>query len=83
MLTINSIKNVKYTLNSQPSFTSGERSNYGVSYNPKPNFVERNFWTAFAGMIEEHFAFLNPKAAKRAESIEKGIEETKKLNKVA
>ena len=83
MLTISPVKNVKYTLNNQPSFLGGERTNYGVYSAPKPSIMETGLFTGFAGMIKETFEKLNPKAAKRAKSIEAGVEETKKLNKVA
>ena len=83
MLRINPIKNVQYTLNNTLTFKAGEQTNYGVFYSPKPGFMERSLLTGFAGMIQETFAKLNPKAATRAQSIEAGMTETKKLNKVA
>ena len=83
MLRINPIKNVNNTLNKTLTFKAGEQTNYGVFYSPKPGFMERSLLTGFAGMIQETFAKLNPKAASRAESIKSGITETRKLNKVA
>ncbi len=80
---INPVKNVIYTLNSQPTFKAGEQTNYGVKYIPKQGFMEEGILTGFAGMIKETFEKINPKAASRAKSIEAGITETKKLNKVA
>lgn len=83
MLRINPVKNVKYTLNNQPTFMAGEQTNYGVFYAPKQSMMETGLFTGFAGAIKEVFEKLNPKAASRAKSIEAGIQETRKFNKVA
>ena len=83
MLKINPVKNVKYTLNTM-SFKGGERTNYGIKSDvSEKNIVENGLLDGFAGFIKRSWAKLSPKVVSRAESIQSGLEETKKLNKVA
>ena len=78
MLRINPIKNVNYTLNNI-SFKAGVQTNFGIEApSPQSNMVEGGLVTGFVGTIVSSF----DKISSRAESIEKGIEETK-LNLMA
>ena len=83
MLKINPIKNVNNTLNTI-SFQSGKQTNYGVHVAPHgKSVVENSFLTGFSGVVEKTINKISEKVRSRAKSIEKGLEETKKLNKVA
>ena len=86
MLSINPIRNVNSTLNYTPSFKAGVQTNYGFEAEPSnQNMVEGGLFTGFAGIIEKALgSIFTPKVKQRAESIQKGLEDTKteKLNKV-
>ena len=78
MLRIDPIKNVNYTLNNI-SFKAGVQTNFGVEApSPENNMVEGGLLTGFVGTIVSSFSKINS----RAQSIEKGLEETK-LNLMA
>jgi hypothetical protein len=86
MLSISPIKNVNSTLNYTPSFKAGVQTNYGIETEPRnKNIVEGGLFTGFAGIVEKALGTIfTPKVKERAESIQKGLEDTKnqKLNKI-
>ena len=80
MIRITPINNVKYTLNNRINFKAGVQTNYGIEApSPKSNMVEGNLLTGFFGTIIPFFKDVDS----RANSIEKGMEDTKKLNLTA
>lgn len=73
MLKINAINNVNNTLKNI-SFTAGVQTNYGITAPlPSSNMVEGNLLTGFVGTITPLFE----KTQQRANSIEKGLNNTK------
>lgn len=73
MLKITPINNVNNTLN-HVSFKAGVQTNYGVNVPaPSSNMVEGGLLTGFVGTIVPLFTQVQT----RANSIEKGVEETK------
>ncbi len=86
MLSINPIRNVNSTLNYTPSFKAGVQTNYGIEAEPSnQNIVEGGLFTGFAGIVEKALeTIFTPKVKQRAESIQKGLEETQpnKLNQI-
>ncbi|MBE7707011.1 MAG: hypothetical protein E7Z91_07215 [Cyanobacteria bacterium SIG30] len=84
MLRISPIKNVNSTLNNRLTFKAGGQTNFGLEIeSANKNIVEGGLLTGFAGIIQKSIEILNPKVVSRAKSIEAGINETKKFNKVA
>ncbi len=79
MLSINPIRNVNSTLNYTPSFKAGVQTNYGIETEPSNlNIVEGGLFTGFAGIVKKALeTIFTPKVTQRAESIQKGLEETK------
>ena len=83
MLRINPIKNVNNTLKTL-SFKSGTQTNFGVHVASRENSIaENSLFTSFYGVIEKAMDAINEKVNARAKSIKEGLDETKKLNKVA
>lgn len=75
---ISAIKNVNNTLN-KISFKAGVQTNWGIDVpSPEKNMVEGGLLTGFVGTIAPLFNQIQS----RAQSIEKGLNETK-LNYVA
>ena len=74
MLRINPINNVYNTLNKNISFKAGVQKNYGLeAASPNSNMVEGGLLTGFVGTITPLFTQIQS----RANSIEKGLNETK------
>ncbi len=74
MLTINPITNVNNTPNNKVSFGNGVYTNYGCcAPSPKNNMVEGSLLTGFVGTVKSNLDKINS----RAQSIEKGLNETK------
>ena len=72
MLRINAINNVNNTLN-KISFKAGVQTNYGLNVpSPNSNMVEGGLLTGFVGAVAPLFT----RVQSRAESIEKGLEQS-------
>ncbi len=83
MLRVNPISNVNNTLISNISFKAGVQTNYGVQ-EKTGNLVDQGILTGFVGVIKDSPLFnFSEKVSSRAESIEKGVNETKKLDMIA
>jgi len=74
MLRVNYISNVNNTLKSNLSFKAGVQTNYGVK-SSGDNIVENGVFTGFVGILKDSPFF--SKVSSRAQSIEKGLKETK------
>ncbi len=85
MLTINSIKNVKSTINKNIAFKSGVRTNYGANVINNASDVkhEGSFLTDFLGTVKQSPMFYEM-FVNRQQSIEKALgKEQNKLNAIA
>ena len=80
MVRINQMKNIDYQLK-QPNFKQGVQTNYGIEP-PKKSFTEDGLFTTFIGAVK-NLVKSNPEVKQRAEKIQKGLEQQRRIDLIA